>query len=168
VNDEIYDLINRFSQSVCKEFVKWKLTRPLIEMLDKNKDLLVTKQRILKDKKSEFSQVSSKRAQYEHKVKVMDERQLQNKETTLAIEANYVRSENLLTKILAVGENARKKAKKIQSKIDNLKGDCLIMTLSMYILGYLNQEVKSFWLRRWQSALTLNEVAVHEGWAQQS
>jgi hypothetical protein len=61
----------------------------------------------------------------------MDERQLNNKETTLSIEANYVRSENLLTKILAVGENARKKATKVQHKIDNLIGDCLIMTLSM-------------------------------------
>lgn len=97
----------------------------------------------------------------------MDERQLQNKETTLAIEANYVRSENLLTKILAVGENARKKSLKVQTKIDNLTGDCLIMTLSMYILGYLNQEFKSYWLRRWQSALTLNEVSVHSGWAMQ-
>jgi len=57
-------------------------------MYDKNKELLVTKQRILEDKKSEYSSVSSKRAQYEHKVKVMDERQLHNKETTLSIEAN--------------------------------------------------------------------------------
>lgn len=63
VTDEIYDLILRFSQSVCTEFVKWKLNRPLIEMLDKNKDLLVTKQRILQDKKSEYSSVSAKRAQ---------------------------------------------------------------------------------------------------------
>jgi len=47
----------------------------------------------------------------------MDKRELNNKETTLSIETNYVRSENLLTKILAVGENARKKIPKFNTKL---------------------------------------------------